>query len=132
MAHFAKVESKVIENVIENNKVVKQIIHENVVTDVIVADQEFVDTLEGTWIKTSYNTREGKHLLGGIPLRKNFACRGYTYDATRDAFIPPKLFDSWVLNEDTCTWYPPVEMPKDGKGYRWVEETKSWVEATGV
>ena len=125
MSHYAKVE-KVTKDVIENNVVTGQVTIENLVTQVIVAEQDFIDTLEGRWIQTSYNTREGKHQAGGTPLRKNYAAVGYTYDSTRDAFIPPKPYDSWVLNEDTCTWYPPVDMPIDDKKYRWVEETKTW------
>lgn len=76
--------------------------------------------------RTSYNTIGGVHTLGGTPLRKNYAGIGYTYDAQRDAFIPPKPFASWVLNEDTCLWDPPVVYPDDGKLYTWNEETGSW------
>lgn len=83
--------------------------------------------LGGTWVQTSYNTRGGEHTLGGTPLRKNYAGLGYTYDAGRDAFIPPKPFASWVLNEDTCLWEPPVPYP-DGDGfYTWDEESQSWL-----
>lgn len=113
MGHFAKV----------NNGVVEQ---------VIVAEPEFFDTFvdssPGQWIQTSYNTHGGVHALGGTPLRKNYAGIGYTYDAQRDAFIPPKPFASWVLNEDTCLWDAPVGMPTDGKRYNWDESTTSWVE----
>jgi hypothetical protein len=115
MAHFAKV----------NNGIVVQ---------VIVAEPEFfntfVDSSPGQWIQTSYNTHGGVHTLGGTPLRKNYAGIGYTYDAQRDAFIPPKPFASWVLNEDTCLWDAPVAMPDDGKQYQWNEDTQAWVEVT--
>jgi len=111
MAHFAKV----------NNGIVEQ---------VIVAEPEFfetfVDNSPGKWIQTSYNTQGGVHLLGGTPLRKNFAGVGYTYDSMKDAFIPPKLFNSWTLNETTCLWEAPVAYPDDGEEYNWNEETTSW------
>jgi hypothetical protein len=112
MAHFAKV----------NNGVVEQ---------VIVAEPEFfetfVDSSPGEWIQTSYNTRGGVHLLGGTPLRKNYAGIGYTYDKVRDAFIPQKPYASWTLNEETCLWDAPVSYPKDGKRYRWDEPTTAWI-----
>jgi hypothetical protein len=109
--HFAKV----------NNGIVEQ---------VIVAEPEFfqtfVDTSPGEWIQTSYNTHGGQH-PEGRPLRKNYAGIGYTYDRERDAFIPPKPFASWVLNEDTCLWDAPVAMPDDGGMYQWDEAKTSWV-----
>lgn len=94
--------------------------------------------LGGTWIQTSYNTRAGQHEGGKTPLRKNFAGIGFKYDAQRDAFIPPKPFDSWTLNEQTCLWEAPVAMPasvrdpvtKRMKRYAWDEPTVSWVEVT--
>lgn len=114
MAHFAKV----------NNGIVEQ---------VIVAEPEFFDTFvdssPGQWIQTSYNTYGGVHANGGTPLRKNYAGIGYTYDPERDAFIAPKPYSSWTLNEDTCLWNAPVAMPTDGKMYAWDESTTSWVEA---
>ena len=76
--------------------------------------------------RTSYNTFGNKH-PEGKPFRKNYAGMGYTYDATRDAFIPPQLFPSWVLNEETCQWDAPVAMPADGQLYNWDEATTSWV-----
>jgi hypothetical protein len=107
---------------------------DGVVTQVIVAEPEFfqtfVDSSPGEWIQTSYNTQGGVHKLGGTPLRKNYAGIGFTYDRVKDAFIPPKLFASWVLNEDTCLWDTPVAMPDDGKVYQWDEATTSWVEVT--
>jgi hypothetical protein len=116
MAHFAQVD--------ENN----------IVTRVLVIKQEVVNSgLFGdpsSFIQTSYNTLAGVHRLGGTPLRKNYAGIGYTYDSVRDAFIPPKLFSSWTLNEDTCQWEAPVEYPTDGKTYEWDEKTLSWLEFT--
>jgi hypothetical protein len=106
---------------------------DGVVTQVIVAEPEFfqtfVDSSPGEWIQTSYNTHGGEHKLGGTPLRKNYAGVGFTYDRVKDAFIPPKPFASWVLNEDTCLWDAPVAMPDDGKLYNWDEATTNWVES---
>jgi hypothetical protein len=103
----------------------------NIVTEVLVIEQDVIDTgLFGDpslWIQTSYNTHGGQH-PAGTPLRKNFAGIGYTYDATRDAFIPPKPYPSWLLNEDTCLWDPPVARPQqEPEKYRWDENTLSWV-----
>lgn len=105
----------------------------------IVAELEFFDTFvdssPGQWIQTSYNTRGGIHYNPetGEPsedqskaLRKNYAGIGYTYDLQRDAFIPPKPFNSWILNEESCLWDPPVAYPSDGNSYKWNEETQSW------
>jgi len=104
---------------------------DGIVTQVIVAEQEFFDTFvdssPGEWIQTSYNTHGGQH-PEGRPLRKNYAGIGFTYDRERDAFIPPKPYNSWELNEDSCLWQAPVPMPEDGKGYIWNEETTSWDE----
>ena len=97
MAHYAKVES-------------------GIVTEVIVAEQDFIDTLDGTWVQTSYN--------GNI--RKNYAGIGMTYDSTRDAFYEPQPYASWTLNETTCLWEPPTAMPDDGQEYTWNEATTSW------
>lgn len=113
MSHFAKVT-------------------DGIVTQVIVAEPEFfetfVDTTPGEWIQTSYNTKGGVHANGGTPLRKNYAGIGFTYNSGIDAFIPPKPFASWLLNEDTCLWDAPVSMPDDGKIYGWDEATTSWIE----
>ena len=79
------------------------------------------------YVQTSYNTYGGVHFLGGTPLRKNYAGIGFTYDETRDAFIPPKPFESWVLNEDTCLWDAPVACPNDGQMYLWNEDALAWV-----
>jgi hypothetical protein len=112
-----------------------QIDENNIVTQVLVIEQDVIDTgLFGnpaSWIQTSYNTYGGVHTLGGTPLRKNYAGIGYTYDDTRDAFISPKLFNSWTLNEDTCLWQAPTPMPvEEGKIFVWNEDTTSWVEFT--
>jgi hypothetical protein len=116
-------------------------VHEGFVVNVIRADESFfdifVDDEPGQWIQTSYNTRGGVHYLpdSDVPspdqtkaLRKNYAGIGYTYDSQRDAFIPPQTMPSWVLDEQTCQWVPPVAYPSDGKIYVWNEETLSWVE----
>jgi hypothetical protein len=79
--------------------------------------------LGGAWLQTSYNTFGGIHRLGGAPFRKNYAGIGYTYDASRDAFIPPKRYASWTLNEATCLWNAPIAYPSDGKHYIWDENT---------
>jgi hypothetical protein len=109
-----------------------QIDENNIVTQVIVIEQDVVDTgLFGdpaSWIQTSYNTSGGVHTQGGTPLRKNYAGIGYTYDSSRDAFIPPKPFNSWSLNETSCLWEAPTPMPTDDKMYRWDEDTTSWIE----
>jgi hypothetical protein len=78
--------------------------------------------------QTSYNTFAGQHCLGGTPFRKNFAGVGFTYNEQRDAFIPPKPFNSWVLDENTCQWQAPFELPNDSKNYVWNEQSLSWVE----
>ena len=107
---------------------------DGIVTQVIVAEPEFfqtfVDSSPGEWIQTSYNTHGGQHRNGGTPLRKNYAGIGYSYDRTKDAFIPPKPFASWVLNDETCLWEAPTPMPTDGKHYQWDEATTSWKEIT--
>lgn len=113
MAHFAQID--------ENN----------IVVQVLVIEQDVIDTGAfgdpSSFVQTSFNTIGGVHVLGGTPLRKNFAGIGYTYDVSRDAFIPPKNYNSWILNEDTCLWDPPVAMPTDGKQYAWDEATTSWL-----
>ena len=109
------------------------------VTNVIVADQEFfttfVDTEPGEWIQTSYNTHGGVHSLGGTPLRKNYAGIGYSYDRTKDAFIPPKPYSSWILDDTTCQWKSPIDMPTDelasGKCYYWDEAAHQADNSTG-
>jgi len=119
MAHFAKIDNNIVTKVI-------------VVADEHEADGEnwCNELLGGTWKQTSYNTRGGVHILDGIPLRKNYAGKDFTYDAIRDAFIAPKPYPSWTLNEDTCNWDAPVTYPDDGKKYDWDEGTTNWVEIT--
>ena len=103
-------------------------IEDSIVTSVIVADQDFVDTQSGTWLQTSYNTQGGVHSNGDTPLRKNYAGVGYTYDSVRDAFIAPQPYPSWTLVEDTCQWEAPVAYPADDKMYTWNEELTNWIE----
>lgn len=114
MAHFAHITNGVVDKVI-------------VIDAETLALGHWGDPSE--WVQTSYNTYGGQH-PEGRPLRKNYAGIGYTYDSTRDAFIPQKPFPSWVLNEDTCHWSAPTAMPTDNKMYRWNEPTLSWVEVT--
>ena len=122
MGHFAKVSN-------------------GIVTRVIVAEADFfnnfVDDSPGKWIQTSYNTRGGVHYKPNTnepsedqskALRKNYAGIGYTYDSTRDAFISPQPFNSWTLDEDSCTWNSPVPYPTDDKLYKWNEEILNWEE----
>lgn len=121
MAHFAKIEN-------------------GIVTQVIVVEQHQIEAGDfgdpSDWVQTSYNTRAGVHYGedgqpdGGIALRGNYAAIGYTYDAQRDAFIPPQPFPSWTLDEQTFLWAAPVANPDDGNLYGWDEDTLSWVEVT--
>ena len=120
MSHYAKVEN-------------------GTVTQVIVADQEFINSGavgdSSAWIQTSYNTRGGIHYGdngqpdGGVALRKNYAGIGFTYDPALDAFIPSKTFASWVLNPETATWEAPIPMPADSVEYAWDEVQGTWVES---
>ena len=125
MAHFAKLGTG---NIVTAVHVVSN--------DVATTEQAGVDFLNDlyktrdVWKKTSYNTKGGVHLLGGTPFRKNYAGIDYTYDQTKDAFIPPKPFDSWTLNETTCIWEAPVAYPSDDKDYEWDESSTSWKETT--
>lgn len=100
------------------------------VTDIMVADsdyiQTFIDDGPGKWIKTSYNTVGDVHLDGGTPLRKNFAGIGHTYDETRDAFYAPKPYSSWILNDSSCEWEPPIDHPHDGRRLKWNEDIENW------
>ena len=115
MAHFAELG--------ENNVVLRVIVVDNKDTsdengvEVETIGADFCrNLLGGTWRQTSYNAN----------FRKNYAGIGFTYDSERDAFIPPRPYASWVLNEDTCCWQPPVAMPTDGNQYTWNEDTLSW------
>ena len=126
MAHFAELD--------ENNIVIRVI----VVSDENEADGEnwCNALLGGTWKKTSYNTKGNVHALGGTPFRKNYAGMGDTYDQSRDAFIEPKEYASWVLNETTCMWESPIPVPDNEKMYVWNEtayqtdNTTGWEETT--
>ena len=121
MSHFAKIEN-------------------NIVTTVIVAEQEFIDTQDGTWVQTSYNTYGNVHYGqdgnadGGVALRGNYAGIGYTYDATNDVFYSPKPYASWTLGSNSWLWNPPITYPDDDKNYYWDEDvyqadnSKGWVE----
>jgi hypothetical protein len=109
---------------------------QNIVTEVIVGKDEtegptnweihYGNIREQVCKRTSFNTSGGVHSDGGVAFRKNYAGIGYTYDETRDAFIPPKPYDSWTLNETSCLWEAPTAMPDDGEAYTWNEETTSW------
>ena len=115
----------------------------NIVTEVIVGKDEtdgptnwemhYGNFREQVCKRTSYNTKGGVHYTNGVPsddqskaFRKNYAGLGYTYDETRDAFIPPQPFDSWLLNEQSCLWEAPVAYPEDGQQYTWNEELGTW------
>jgi hypothetical protein len=126
MASFAKIglNSKVIEVVSVNNEVLKD-------SSGIEREElgiQFLNELTGwpIWKQTSYNTVGGIHNNGGTPFRKNHAAIGYTYDEDRDAFIPKKPYNSWILNEQTCQWEAPISRPTDGQRYIWNETTKNW------
>jgi hypothetical protein len=126
MSNFAKIGL--------NGKVIQVLsVHNNELLDSNGIEQEvnginFLTNLTGwaIWKQTSYNTYGGVHQLGGTPFRKNYAGIGFTYDEDRDAFIPPKPFPSWILNETTCLWDPPVVKPDDGQRYNWNEENQTW------
>ena len=127
MAHFAEINN--------SNKVLRVLVVDDKDTQdedgnevEAVGAKYLSDGFGGTWKRTSYNTNIGVHSLGGTPFRKNHAGKGYTFDESRDAFIPPQPYPSWVLNEDTCIWDSPTAMPSDGKEYNWNEDTKSWEE----
>lgn len=117
MAHYAKIEN-------------------GLVVEVIVAEADFITTLDGVWVQASYNTHGGVHYKPNSSepsddqskaLRKNYPSRGDVYDATRDAFYRPQPFKSWMLNESTCYWEAPVPYPNDDKQYMWDEKTQQWV-----
>jgi len=126
MASFAKIGL--------NNKVIEVLsVHNNVLKDSNGIEQEangidFLTKLTGwaIWKQSSYNTKGGVHTEGGTPLRKNHAGIGYTYDENRDAFIAPKPFNSWILNESTCLWQSSIPYPNDSNRYTWNEENLSW------
>jgi hypothetical protein len=121
MAHFAKLGKG---NIVERVEVVS-----NDIATTEQAGVDFLNTLYKTndiWKMTSYNTFGGIHKLGGTPFRKNFAGIGFKYDQYKDAFIAPKPFNSWTLNEDTCLWEAPVVYPSDGQNYKWNETIQNW------
>jgi len=126
MASFVKLNS---ENIVEQGIS----IHNNELLDNgIESEQKGIDFCKSlfgqdtNWKQTSYNTQGGIHKLGGTPFRKNHAGIGFTYDQNRDAFIPPKPYNSWLLNEDTCQWQSPVPYPEDKKRYIWNEGNQTW------
>ena len=121
MASFAKLgKGNIVEKVVSLSN------------DIATTEQAGVDFLNNlyqsrdVWKQTSYNTNAGVHLLGGTPFRKNYAGIGYTYDQARDAFISPKPFASWIINETTCGWEAPIAKPTDGQDYDWNEENQTW------
>jgi hypothetical protein len=130
MASFAKIglNNKVIEVI----SVVNEVIHDSNGIEQEAIGIDFLTKLTGypVWKKTSYNTKGGVHLSGGTPLRKNHAGIGMTYDEDRDAFIPKKPFNSWILNEDTCLWETPIAMPttelEENEYYSWNESIINW------
>jgi len=126
MASFSKIGLN--GKVIEVQSVVNEVLHDSNGVEQEVNGINFLTQLTGwsNWKQTSYNTHGGVHKLDGTPLRKNFAGVGYTYDEDRDAFIPPKPFNSWTLNETTCLWEAPVPYPTDGQIYQWNETNQTW------
>ena len=121
MAHFAKLG---IGNIVERVEVVS-----NDIATTEQAGVDFINNLYKTndvWKQTSYNTYGGVHKLGGTPFRKNYAGINFTYDQTRDAFIPPKPYIGWILDEDTCRWKAPISAPDNSGDYFWNEEKQSW------
>tara|TARA_R100001129_G_scaffold183793_1_gene167042 strand:- start:1633 stop:1998 length:366 start_codon:yes stop_codon:yes gene_type:complete len=120
MAHYA---------LLNSDNIVTQVITGKDETDTTHDWEVYYGNVHSCTVKrTSYNTYGGQHKNGGTPFRKNYAGIGFTYDTSRDAFIPPKPFTSWVFDETTCTWNPPVAYPSDSKLYRWNEDTTEWVE----
>ncbi len=126
MASFVKLglNSKVLKVISVSNDVIRD-------DNGVEQEQKGIDFLTKLydypfWMQCSYNTIEGEHTLGGTPFRKNFPGKGYKYDDERDAFIPPKSYPTWVLDEERCVWIPPVAKPNDGENYIWVEESQSW------
>ena len=121
MAHFAKLGTG---NIVERVEVVS-----NDIATTEQAGADFLNSIYKTdyvWKQTSYNTCAGEHKLGGTPFRKNYASVGGRYDQSKDAFIPIKPFESWILNENTCQWEAPISEPTDGKDYNWNETNQTW------
>lgn len=119
MAHYAFLD--------ENNIVVEVIVGKDEDNSAVDWEQHYAEFRGLQCKRTSYNTQGGTHLHGGTPFRKNYAGIGFTYDAERDAFIPPKPFASWVLDEETCSWTAPTPIPDEGRWY-WNEELGKWSE----
>ena len=126
MASFAKIGLN--NKVIEVLSVVNEVLHDSNGIEQESIGIDFLTKLTGypVWKQTSYNTHGGVHNNGGTPLRKNHAGIGYTYDEDRDAFIPKKPFNSWILNENTCLWESPIPYPQDNNEYKWNEQNQSW------
>jgi hypothetical protein len=126
MASFAKIGLN--GKVIAVHSVVNEVLHDSNGIEREDIGIDFLTKLHGwaIWVQTSYNTHGGVHSFGGTPLRKNHAGIGYTYDEDRDAFIPKKPFNSWILNEDTCLWEAPIPYPQDNNKYNWNEQNQSW------
>lgn len=121
MAHFAKIENNIVCSVI--------VISDEDCMDDDTIGQNFINNvlqLDGIWKRTSYNTFDNKNINGGKPFRKNYAGLGYTYDEELDAFIPPKPYPSWILDEEKGNWYAPIPFPLDNKMYQWCEEKIEW------
>jgi hypothetical protein len=127
MASFAKIENNIV---IRVESVVNDVLKDSNGIEQEIIGIKFLKNLynepNAVWKQTSYNTIGGVHSKGGTPLRKNHAGIGFIYDESREAFIPPKPYNSWILNEDTCLWEAPVAYPIDGQYYIWNEETQSW------
>jgi len=128
MASFAKIGLN--NKVIEVLSVVNEVLHDANGVEQEAIGIDFLTKLTGypVWKQTSYNTHGGVHNNNGTPFRKNHAGIGYTYDEDRDAFIPKKPFNSWILNEDTCLWNAPVAYPSDNGRYKWNETNLNWEE----
>jgi hypothetical protein len=126
MASFAKIGLN--NKVIEVLSVVNEVLHDSNGVEQEVNGIDFLTKLTGwaIWKQTSYNTHGGVHTNGGTAFRKNFAGIGYTYDETRDAFISPKPYSSWLLNEESCQWESPIPYPQDDNKYTWNETIKNW------
>ena len=127
MSHFVEINN--------SNEVIRGVVLEDKDTqdsdgneDDSVGIKYLIDAFGGTWLRTSYNMVKGIHQKGGTPFRKNYAGIGYTYDEVRDAFIPPKPFASWTLDEETCIWEAPVAQPEEVGPYNWNEDTQAWDE----
>ena len=127
MASFAKIENNIVITV---ESIVNEVLKDSNGIEQEQLGIDFLKTLynepDAIWKQTSYNTSSGIHKLGGTAFRKNYAGIGYIYDEQRDAFIPPKPFNSWILNEDTCLWNAPIDKPNDGNIYKWNEEILNW------